>query len=136
MAENQFPSTIDSMFDGLDRFISTKTVVGEPVKVDDVTLIPLIEASCAMGAGAFGQSDKGGSNAGGLSAKIVPSAILVIRNGTTKLINIKHQDAVTKIIDMVPDFMNRVVAGNDIPESSVDKAKEYASGMEEEVEKF
>ena len=36
-----------------------------------------------------------------------PSAILVIHNGTTKLVNIKNQDTVAKILDMIPDLIDR-----------------------------
>ena len=42
---------LDTMFKGMDGFVNSKTVVGEPVKVGDATLIPLIEVSCGMGAG-------------------------------------------------------------------------------------
>ena len=38
MAENQFPSTVDALFKGMDNFITTKTVVGEPVKIDANTI--------------------------------------------------------------------------------------------------
>ena len=34
-----------------------------------------------------------------------PSAILVIQNGMTRLVNIRHQDAMTKARDMVPDLV-------------------------------
>ena len=36
-----------------------------------------------------------------------PSAVLVIKNGSTKLVNIKNQDAVTKILDLVPDVVDK-----------------------------
>ena len=36
-----------------------------------------------------------------------PSAVLVINNGTSRIVNIKNQDTVTKIIDMVPDLVNK-----------------------------
>ena len=39
-----------------------------------------------------------------------PSAILVIHNGQTKLVNIRDQDAITKVLDMVPDAVNKVVS--------------------------
>ena len=42
-----------------------------------------------------------------MSAKMSPSAVLVIQNGVTKLVNVKNQDAVTKVIDMAPDLINR-----------------------------
>ena len=42
-----------------------------------------------------------------MGGKITPSAVLVIQNGNTKLVNIKNQDGITKILDMVPDLVNR-----------------------------
>ena len=45
--------------------------------------------------------------AGGLGGKMIPSAVLVIQNGTTRLVNIKNQDTMTKILDMVPDVIDR-----------------------------
>ena len=53
MAENQFTSTIESLFKGLDQFVTTKTVVGEPVQVGETIIIPLIDVTCGMAAGAF-----------------------------------------------------------------------------------
>ena len=33
MADNQFASTIGALFQGMDEFVTTKTVVGEPVRL-------------------------------------------------------------------------------------------------------
>lgn len=38
---------------------------------------------------------------------MTPSAVLVIRDGMTRLVNIKNQDTMTKILDMVPELVNR-----------------------------
>lgn len=38
---------------------------------------------------------------------MTPSSVLVISNGVTKLVNIRNQDAVTKMLDMVPDLVNK-----------------------------
>ena len=56
--------------------------------------------------------DKKNNAGGGMGGKITPSAVLVIQNGTTKLVNIKNQDGVTKILDMVPDFVNKFTSRN------------------------
>ncbi len=113
MADNQFTSTIDTLFKGMDQFVTTKTVVGEPVQVGETIIVPLIDVTCGMAAGAFAegskQKQKGG---GGMSAKMSPSAVLVIQNGVTKLVNVKNQDAITKVIDMAPDFINKFLGGN------------------------
>ena len=48
---------------------------------------------------------------GAIGARMSPSAVLVIKNGSTKLVNIKNQDAVTKILDLVPDVVDKLSAG-------------------------
>jgi uncharacterized spore protein YtfJ len=37
--------------------------------------------------------------------------VLVIQNGSARLVNVKNQDSVTKILDMVPDLVNRFTSG-------------------------
>lgn len=51
------------------------------------------------------------NGAGGLGGKISPSAVLVIKDGNIRLVNVKNQDAVTKVLDMVPDFVNKFTSG-------------------------
>ena len=65
-----------------------------------------------MAAGTFAENAKN-KGAGGMSAKLSPSAVLVIQNGSTRLVNIKNQDTVTKILDMVPDLVDRFTSRND-----------------------
>ncbi len=132
MAENQFTSTIESLFKGLDQFVTTKTVVGEPVQVGETIIIPLIDVTCGMAAGAFAegakQKQRGG---GGMSAKMSPSAVLVIQGGVTKLVNVKNQDAVTKVIDMAPDLINKFLGGRPpISEETVQAARDTAAAYE------
>ena len=112
MAENNFNSVMTSLLKGVDSVLSTKTVVGEPINVGDTILVPLVDVSFGLGAGA-GNQDKKNKGGGGVGGKMSPSAILVIQNGKTKLVNIKQQDGVTKILDMVPDLVDRFTQKND-----------------------
>lgn len=49
-----FSSTVQSLFKGMDGFLTTKTVVGDAVKFDDGTIIlPLVDVSFGVAAGAF-----------------------------------------------------------------------------------
>lgn len=107
MADNTFLSTVESLFKGMDGFITSKTVVGDAVRFDDGTIIlPLVEVSFGVGAGAF--SNGGKNNAGGgMGGKITPSSVLVIQNGSARLVNVKNQDTITKVIDMVPDLIDK-----------------------------
>ena len=110
MSENNFNSTVESLFKGMDSFITTKTVVGDAINIGDTIILPLVDVSFGVAAGAFMQEKKN-NGAGRLGGKIQPSAVLVIQDGKTKLVNIKNQDGMTKILDMVPDLVNRFTSG-------------------------
>lgn len=112
MADNSFNNTVESLFKGMDNFITTKTVVGDAIHIGDTIILPLVDVSFGVAAGAFSQEKKN-NGAGGMGGKINPSAVLVIQNGVTKLVNIKNQDGMTKILDMVPDFINNFTSGKD-----------------------
>ena len=105
-AESNFKSTMEALFHGMDNVISSKTVVGEAIHVKDTIILPLVDVSFSVGAGSF-TADKNEKGAGGLGGKMTPCAVLVIQNGTTRLVNIKNQDTITKILDMVPDLVER-----------------------------
>ncbi len=106
MAENNFNAVVESLLHGMNSILAAKTVVGEPTKVGDTIILPLVDVSFGVGASAT-NADKKNGGCGGFGAKMSPSAVLVIKNGSTKLVNIKNQDAVTKVLDLVPDIMNR-----------------------------
>lgn len=107
MIENNFSNVVDSLFKGMDTFLSTKTVVGEATKIGDVIILPLVDVTFGVGAGASANDKKNGGG-GGMSGKMSPSAVLVIKpDGSTKLVNIKNQDSVTKILDMIPDVVDK-----------------------------
>jgi len=106
---NTFEKTVESLFKGMDSFITTKTVVGDAIHIGDTIILPLVDVSFGVGAGAF-SGEKKNNGGGGMGGKITPSSILVMQNGTTKLINVKNQDAVTKVLDMVPDIINKFTA--------------------------
>lgn len=131
MQDNNFNTTVQSLFKGMDNFISTKTVVGDAVHIGDTIILPLIEVSFGVAAGAFCQEKKNNA-AGGMGGKITPSAVLVIQDGCTKLVNIKNQDSVTKILDMVPDFVNKFTSGKDNKKTNgiVDEAAKEAAAKD------
>ena len=107
---NSFNNTVESLFKGMDSFITTKTVVGDAIHIGDTIILPLVDVSFGVAAGAFYQEKKN-NGAGGMGGKINPSAVLVIQNGVTKLVNVKNQDGMTKILDMVPDIVNKFSEG-------------------------
>jgi len=102
------------MFSKLDEYVSTKTVVGEPVHIGDVILIPLVDVSLGMGSAMLANTEEkdgsiGGRDGGGgaFGAKMTPSAVVVVSGGTVQLVNIKNQESVNKLLDMVPGILSK-----------------------------
>ena len=111
MAE-QFSGVVEALLKGMDTVLSTKTVVGEATQIGDNIILPLVDVSFGVAAGAGVNGGKKSHNgAGGMGGKMTPSAVLVInKNGSTRLVNIKNQDTVTKLLDMIPDLVDRFTA--------------------------
>lgn len=128
MADNSFSATVESLFRGMDSFITTKTVIGDAVHIGDTIILPLVDVSFGVGAGAF-SDEKKNNGGGGMGGKITPSAVLVIQNGTTKLVNVKNQDGITKILDMVPDFVNKFTSKDKEPSAGEKAAAEKMEDM-------
>ena len=127
MAENNFSNTVESLFNGMDSFITTKTVVGDAVRFDDGTIVlPLVDVSFGVAAGAFANengSETKNNGGGGMGAKIQPSAVLVIKDGNSKLVNVKNQDGMTKSLDMVPGIVEKFSKKGDKENDGQDKEK-------------
>ena len=123
---------VDALMSGMDSVLATKTVVGEPTKVGDVIILPLVDVTFGIGAGAsLGKTDdKKGGGGGGLGGKLSPSAVLVIKDGRAKLINVKNQDPITKVLDLIPDIVDRFAPKKD--SVSDDEILDAAFGKDDE----
>ncbi len=131
MSDSNFNATVESLFKGMDSFLSTKTVVGDAVKIDDGTIIlPLVEVTFGVGAGAFAGEKKNNAG-GGLGGKISPSSVLVLQNGSSKVVNVREQDGVSKILDMVPDLINKFTKGGKKKDDLDEKVKEAMKSQED-----
>ena len=56
--ENNFKETVNSLFKGMDSFVSAKTVVGDAIHVGETIILPLVDVSFGVGAGAFSGDKK------------------------------------------------------------------------------
>lgn len=77
--------------------------------------------------------DKKHNGAGGLGGKVTPSAVLIIHDGTTRLINIATHTGIDKVLDMLPDFVDRFKGKKEDEDSEAkEKAKEAMQEMIDE----
>ena len=104
--KNDFTSVIKSLLEGTDGMLCAKTVVGgkkEPGLV-------LGDKGVDEDSDRYDTGDKKNKGAGGFSAKMTPSAVLIIKDGNTKVVNIKDQNSLSRLIDLVPEVVDKFVA--------------------------
>ncbi len=96
----------------IERLLTTKTVIGEPMVVEGNTLIPLISIGFGFGAGGGsgkGQKERGeGTGAGtGGGGGVKPVAVIVVNKEGVKIEPIKG--AVASMADRVADVVTKVM---------------------------
>ncbi|MBQ7248356.1 MAG: sporulation protein [Lachnospiraceae bacterium] len=138
MAEGKaFGNVVKSLLDGLEGYANAKTVVGDPITVGDTTLIPLIDITIGVGAGAGLNDDKKKSReGGGMGAKLTTTGIIMVRDGAVRIIDVKEQNTAMKVLDLIPEIVNRFTGKTKISEEdvadAVAKVKAEAAGESEE----
>jgi sporulation protein YtfJ len=115
---NPIGELMQSTMDNVKNMLKVDTVVGEPIYTPDgITLVPISRISVGFGGGGVefspkraGERPYGGGNATGV--KIEPIGFLVIKDGVVRMINVTPpaSNTVDRIIDMVPQVMDRVDA--------------------------
>lgn len=104
-------SSLDIAFEKLEKFLKTETVIGDPIVIGEVTLVPIITVAFGCGGGGGkGVDPKGGDGIGsgiGVGAKISPDAIMVIKNGDATILPIKQKQSMEKLINMVPELVEK-----------------------------
>ena len=132
---NDFNNTVNSLFKGMDAFLTSKSVVGEPITVGDTTIIPLCDVNFGVGAGALGgkRTDSAG---GGMGGKLSPTAMIVIKDGYTQIINVNQDKGqLGKVLEMIPGTAEKLKAIlNNRTVTAEEKAeiKELAEDLTEE----
>ena len=102
----------NTLFEKLENFIKTETVVGDPFQVGNITMVPIISVSFGVGGGeGSGKDDKGNDGlggGGGVGAKITPNSMLVIKNDEISVVPLTSRGSLEKIAEMVPEIIAKV----------------------------
>ena len=106
--KNDFNQTVSTLFKGMDAFLTSKTVVGDPIQIGNTTIIPLVDVNFGVGAGAMGNA-RGTNNAGGgMGGKLSPTAAIVIQDGNIRMMPVAEESSLSKVLDMVPGVVSKV----------------------------
>lgn len=99
------------------EMVDVNTIVGQPIRAEGVTLIPVSQVSLGFGTGGTEFASKnqkpGGENAfgggSGAGVNIRPVAFLVVKGDSVRLLPMEPPNStVDRVIDMVPELMDRV----------------------------
>lgn len=96
----------------LREMVSADTVVGSPLVIDGVTLIPVSRITCGLVGGGADQLTANATFAGGSGAgiNVVPLAFIVVRDGQVTVQPIKsHPDVLDSAISMIPGTVDKLV---------------------------
>ena len=111
--EFNFAQNMEAMFEKFEKFVKERTVIGEPIQMGNITMIPASTISFGMAnAGGDGRDDKANANGtgggGGLGAKIVPTAMIVIKGDNVEILPISKGHAFEKLVEMVPSLIEKI----------------------------
>ncbi|EET87937.1 conserved hypothetical protein [Clostridium carboxidivorans P7] len=108
---SSIPENLEVLFNKLQNFLKTETVVGEPIIIGETTLIPIISVSFGCGTGyGNGTDDKGNNGAGGglgFGAKVTPNAMIVIKNDSVTMLPVNNKNNVESLLEMVPGIVSK-----------------------------
>lgn len=126
MKEHPIEGLMDTVMNSLREMIDVNTIIGEPIEASNNTLIiPISKVGFGFAAGGsefscetidgYIKKEKdeeiqyrlpfgGGSGAG---VSINPVAFLIVQNETVKLLPIEHNSSIDKLLDYVPDLIEK-----------------------------
>ena len=129
MSKN-LPNMLESTITKIREMLDANSVVGQPIVVDGVTIIPISKISVGLGGGGSDYVSKhpnaqenpfgGGVGAG---AKVTPVAFLIIKDGNTRMVPVPvpANTTVDRVVEMVPDTLDKIA---DFIQSKTEKKAE------------
>ena len=127
MNEHPIENLMITAMSSIQNMVDVNTIIGEPIETQvGITIIPISKVSFGFAAGGsefrgetlkeYNKKDKdeeiqyklpfgGGAGAG---VSINPVAFLVVQEGSVKLMTVDHDSCLDKILDYVPDLMQKL----------------------------
>jgi uncharacterized spore protein YtfJ len=101
---------IKTALDQMQSIAKTETVIGEPIKAGDMTLIPVSRVSIGFAAGGAGKDNTSATGAGtGGGVTVTPVAFIEVSDGRVKVHQITPDEVcLHRIIALAPDAIKKV----------------------------
>jgi sporulation protein YtfJ len=117
MSQN-LPNMLQDTISKIREMVDVNNVIGEPITVDGVTIIPVSKVSVGFGGGGSdfakapsnGEQPFGGGVGGGV--KVNPICFLIVKDGNVRMMPVAAPASTTadRIVEMVPDTLDKISA--------------------------
>lgn len=118
--KTNFAQDMNVLFDKLEQFTKTESVMGKPVAFGDKTLIPIVSVTMGYGSGpnpmsslnpAKNQQSGNGTAGLGVGARIATNAVVVIENNSVSMLPVHEKNNLGQMIDKLPQMVSNLMPG-------------------------
>ena len=112
MSDSNIKNIMDYTMNNLHAMVDADTIVGSPITVGDITLIPVSKVAFGLATGGsdFPSKNQQGlfGGGGGAGVTITPIAFMAITGSTVKMLPIYNEvTSIEKAIDMAPEILEK-----------------------------
>ena len=121
MSQN-LPNMLQDTISKIREMVDVNNVIGEPIVVGDVTIIPVSKVSVGFGGGGSDYIKNVGSGEPfGGGVKVNPVCFLIVKDGNVRMMPVAAPANTTadRIVEMVPDTLDKIAAFIDSRNQSV-----------------
>lgn len=114
MSENSIKSVMDSTMENLRAMVDSDTIIGTPIALEGVTLIPVSKVSFGVATGGSDFPSKTANKVfgggGGAGVTITPVAFISVgASGNVQMLPVYNDlSTVNKAIDMAPEVLEKI----------------------------
>lgn len=125
MSQN-LPNMLQDTISKIREMVDVNNVIGEPIVVGDITIIPVSKVSVGFGGGGsdyvknVGSGEPFGGGVGG-GVKVNPICFLIVKDGNVRMmpVAVAANTTADRIVEMVPDTLDKIAAFIDSRTQSV-----------------
>lgn len=120
------------IFEEFKEMIRTETVVGQPIYLDDATIVPFVDISFGFGTGNHGTNGESSGEAGG--GKMSPTAVLIMKGERVELFSIKNatpNGTIDRVLNMIPEVVSHFTKKKEKKERGAGSGAERSEGSHE-----
>lgn len=113
MSENNIKSVMDTTMDKLRTMVDADTIIGTPIVVGNVTLLPVSRVSFGLATGGSDFPSKNGQElfggGGGAGVTVNPVAFICVNGDNVHMMPVySEMNTIDKAINMAPELIDKV----------------------------